>query len=260
MKDLVVFRCHYIDDSIISEFKKLSDSVSDCILLFDNHNKIIDSDNKENLITLKTPEGNFNVFLIDEQILEEFNLPYYTDDPNNTDFGKVMWYNSDYPQYIVRKYFPKYDYYWLIECDVFCNGKSYKPFFKKYKHNKSDLIIKDYRPIHSDSDWWWQYKTEWCYNNTPLYGSLFPVVRISGDAIDFLYKKRLEQADLFNKVKENTDNRWIFCELFIATELTNNNFKCQDLDEPFIRYLPVYNLNKERIFEKPDFRLYHPVK
>lgn len=269
-KNLVFMRTHYLNDAVISEYSKLYSSLNreyDCILFVDNHANFLNITSDSNpLITIKINNKSINSLVYNKTIHDELQLPYYTETPYNEDLGSVMWYCSDYPLYIVRKYFPDYDYYWSFENDVFCNGNSYKKFFKNHCKDNSDLIISHYRSTDNE-DWFWKYKTEWCgYNINEIYGCLFPVVRISAKAIDFLYQKRLNHANRFKSLLENNEtnfednNRWIFCEAFVATELTNNNFKCKLLDEPYLRYLPVYNLNVERIFEKPDFRLYHPVK
>lgn len=265
-------RTHYINTAVVSEYNKLMSSLDDsfhCILFIDNHENIIHT--KKNVVTLSLIINNLtvNAFLYSETVHKELKLPYYTDNPENQDFGNMMWYNSDYPLYAIRKYFPGYDYYWSFENDVFCNGNSYKPFFNNYKKDDSDLIISDYRDVSDEKDWYWQYNTDWCFEQNRVYGCLFPVLRMSAKAVDFLYKKRLEHAKIFKKLltnskknltQEHNNLRWIFCEAFTATELTNNGFKCRSLEEPYIRYLPVYNLNVQRIFENPDFKLYHPVK
>ena len=268
-KNLVFMRTHYFNKAVFSEFTKLSSSLDDSfdsILFIDNHTDFIKLNDDQNNIPLKINGIITKALIYNKSVHDKLNLPYYAEDYQNNDLGKVMWYCSDYPLYIVRKYFPDYDYYWSFENDVFCNGNSYKPFFENYKNDDSDLIISHYRSTKNEN-WVWNLYSTWCgYKDNDIYGCLFPVVRISAKAADFLYQKRLEHAEIFKNLINNTShhkmlhNRWIFCEAFTATELTHNGFKCKNLDEPFLRYQPIYNLNIERIFEKPDFRLYHPVK
>ena len=261
MKILVFMKTHFIDSAVISEYIKLNSTKDiQSILFIDNHTNFIKTNTESPVTIIYFNNININCFLFDLSVFLESNLPYYTDNPDNKDLGKVMWYNSDYSAYIIKKYFPDYDYYWSIEFDVFCNGQ-YSSFFKKYNKNNSDLIMSDYRSLKdSDENWYWDNKNNWIYKDVDKYGGFFPVVRFSSKAIDFLYKKRLEHAIAFDKVKSNPENRWIFCESFVPTELSNGGFECIKLDEPHLRYQPLYNLNKERIFEKPDNRLYHPVK
>ena len=88
---------------------------------------------------------------------------------------------------------------------------------------------------------------------------IFPVVRLSAGAIDFLYRRRKELSRKFREEKiENA--QWPNCELFVPTELCNSGFASSDLNEEFVRFTPNFYLNDIRCFEKPDNRLYHPVK
>lgn len=264
MKTLACMRTHFIDASVISEYIKLHKATCaniDTVLFIDNHTGFIKPQNDYPIQTINFNGFDIKCFLFNQQIFEKFNLPFYTDNFDNSDIGMVMWYCSDYPLYIIKKYLPEYDYYWSIESDVFCNGDSYIPFFEKYKNDSCDLIIKDYRTLENTTEkWFWKERSEWIYANTEKYASFFPVVRLSAKAADFLYVKRLEHSEAFESIKDDIRNRWIFCELFVPTELTANKFQCKNLNEENLRYQPNWNLNKQRIFEHPDFKLYHPVK
>ena len=57
----------------------------------------------------------------------------------------------------------------------------------------------------------------------------------------------------------NKQQKWLNCEIFVPTELMNNNFNCDNIDEKNI-YINELNLNNDRIFENQDNLLYHPVK
>ena len=264
-KTLIFMKTHFIDDAVLSEYKKLSNSLSenqDCILFIDNHTNFLNiSETGTPIVNINIKNENIKCFLYDEKIQAEMNLTYYTDDIENKDLAKLMWYNSDYPFYIIKKYLPNYEYYWSIEYDVFCNGNSYEPFFSIYENNEDDLISQDYSStVDNDPIWHWINGTEWIYTKEEIHKAFFPVVRLSAKAIDFLYNRRIEHGRIFEKAKEKSNHRWIFCECFVATELYINGFKCSPILNQNIRFLPVYNLNKERIFENPDFKLYHPVK
>ena len=90
--------------------------------------------------------------------------------------------------------------------------------------------------------------------------SFFPLVRISSRAVEHLYRTRIMQGQLFEEIKNPSYTRWIYCETYVPTELTKAGFKCRLLDTEKLRDQPNYNLNKERIFEFPDNKLYHPVR
>lgn len=257
-KSLIMFRTHFLSDAIVGEFEKLRSSTdNDCIIFYDNHNHDIVSNNNEPFCQITYKDYILPIFLFDTYMVTNLNLPLFSA-YGNDNISKVMWYNSDYPFYIIKNYYPSYDYYWQIEYDVFCNGNSYKPFFDRYNNSNADLLIGDYRNLKNNM-WGWEAHSDWIYeNNTEKYGSFFPVVRLSNNAIEFLYKRKLEHKSIFEK-STNPDKKWCFVEFFVPTELTNNGFLCENLNEN-LRYEPVYNLNIERIFEHPDFKLYHPVK
>jgi hypothetical protein len=255
-------KTHFIDESVLSEYQKLEKSIPEgdgCVLFIDNHTNFIHVGNKIYLQEITFSGVTCKCFLYNSDIHDKSGLPLYSgkvEEFNN--FSKAMWYNADYPFYIIQKYFPDFDYYWQIEYDVFCNGKTYKKFFNRNKKNKADLLCSQFRALEN-TVWGWKEKSDWVYKDAPTFGVFFPVVRLSKKAIEFLYNRRLEHSEIFKTVdKEN--NRWIFCELFVPTELQNNGFTCSNLDEPHLRFIPNWNFNKQRVFEHPDDMLYHPVK
>ena len=263
-KKLVFMRTHILEWYVIFEFDKLRRSMNwgdECILFVDNSKNIIPPDDDSPMKIVNFNGINIKCFLYNEKVHGESNLPYYTGESDNTDFSKLLWYNGDYPFYYIRKNFPHYDYYWCTEYDVFCNGNSYRPFFKKFEKDKSDFISADFRHVDLDNPrWTWSDKTGWMYNRDENYGSFFPVVRLSAKALDFLYKRRIEHGDIFEKVKDNPENRWIFCEAFAPSELMKHGYECKLMDTEKLRFSPDNTLNKERIFEFPNYKLYHPVR
>lgn len=263
MKILFAIRTHYINSFVISEMQKLMSSMNEnesAILFIDNHTNLLNIKESNNpKQSLKLENLDVNCFIYDKNIHDELRLPYYSHQGKTDDLGQIMWHCSDYPFYMMRKYYPEYDYYWQIEADVFFNGNSYRPFIDKY-NNENDLIINQYREIVKEADFFWKDHAKWIYKDVTKYAGFFPVVRLSGKAIDFLYPKRLEHAAIFNDCINDPTNMWLHCEVFVPTELSNNGFKCQNMSGENLRFLPIYKLNEEKNFKKPDNQLYHPVK
>ncbi len=255
---LVFMRTHIITRGVISEFLKLKKSGYDCVLFIDNRSGIIKED-LEPVRVLNFFGEDVNCFLFNEEIFKKLNLPLFANKNKNSNLTNVMWFCADYSFYCIKKYFPSYDFYWHFDYDVFCNGKSYEPFFKLYCDNESDLLVSHFCKLDIDSEWSLLEKSEWIYNNVQKYASFFPVVRLSSLAIDFLYTKRVEHSEIFERIKNNKLNRWINCELFVPTELLNNNFTGENIEQP-LRFSPEYDLNEERLFENQDNLIYHPVK
>ena len=251
-KTLIFMSTHFIDEAVISEYKKMRDTPNvDAILAIDNNAYKYDFQNR---VEDKIFYGvNVKCFFFDSKLRDEMKLPYFTDS-GKTDFASSEWYNSDYRFYYVRKIFPDYEYYWQIEYDVFCNAPTYEGFLKKFADDDSDLLIEKFSLGQKAGENRWDYNLDWVYKNYSIYGGFFPVVRLSARAADFLYKRRLEHKEIYNYAGD-----WVFCELFVPTELMNKNFSCKNLNEPNIHFENIY-LNDNRIFLTPDNKLYHPVK
>ncbi len=270
-KNLVIFCTHFINKTIINEFKKFMNIPNfDCVLVINNeslksepeYSMPYDNASIQKYVVNKEFYGlNIPCLLFDETLSKNIGLPNNYKNTKGTSFGWTMWYNGDYRLYYAKKFFPDYDYYWQIEYDVFMNG-SYEIFFDKYKNDTTDLIIPMFRKETPHSGWGWNDNIEWLYGkDAQIYASFFPVLRISNKALDFLYKRRLEIAEIFNNMEMTEETHWIFCETFVPTELMLNGFSCANLDEPNVM-LPMteFDLSTDRIFEKPDNMLYHPVK
>lgn len=254
------FSTHFVDKAIISEFRKIKNTPNvDSILAIDNTSGEFEFKNRvENRIFFGT---SCNCFFFDSALNEEMKLPNfaYYERSYYENFGNVMWNNCDYKFYYVKKYFSEYDYYWQIEYDVFCNAATYESFLNRFAESRADLLITHFRVRKKSDSGAWTQGLDWIYDTEEIYGSIFPVVRMSANAIDFLYKRRLEHKEIFkNSTDEN--KRWVGNEIFAPTELMNNGFSCEKIEEPHIKAVPVIYLNDERFFLKPDNQLYHPVK
>lgn len=258
---LVFMRTHVITKGVLSEFLKLKKSSGyECILFIDNHKKIVDSPSGIQKLKLLDYDEEFRCFVFDTDVFKLLNLPLYANKNKNKSLSNVMWHCADYAFYVIKKYFPYYNYYWQLDYDVFFNGNSYKEFFIKYENSDADLIIDRFQKVGHKSGWTILDKSDWIYKDVIKYKSFFPVSRISSNAIGFLYLKRLEHKKIFADLYKNKENRWINCELFVPTELSNQGFKCISIDDQHLRFEPNYDLNEDRIFEKIDNKIYHPVK
>ena len=252
VKTLVFMKTHMITPAVIEEYKKLLQSGKDCFLFVDNTKGLIEDRKEMPFQEESFGEIKIKCVLYNEEKLKALNLPLYFSE------GSVMWYNCDYPLYMMRHYFPDFDYYWQIEFDCFFNGKTYQPFFEKYENNTSDLLISAFRHIPKGSPWPWIKKIDWVYKeDAEKWGAFFPVERVSGKALDVLYKKRLEHGEKYKDLNPKKNNR-LHCEIFTATEIMNNGFTGEALNEKIGER--IFNLNKDRLFLHPDNILYHPVK
>ena len=253
-KTLLILSTHFVNEAVVSEYKKMRNTKNvDAILAIDDNAYKYDFTNRiENKIFFGV---SVRCFFFDSKLHDELELPYFTHN-GAEDFAGVMWNNGDYRFYYVRKYFPDYEYYWQFDYDVFCNATTYDGFLNKFNDDNSDLAATGFRNETINSKWPWTHGIDWIYGDKKIYASFFPIVRLSARAIDFLYKKRLEQKKIFT---DDGKNKWCGCELFVPTELMNGGFSCEKINEPHIG-LKAFYLNDERIFLVPDNFLYHPVK
>lgn len=105
--------------------------------------------------------------------------------PGSTYFSLLYFFNR----------YKDYDYYWLVEDDVWYNGDWHK-FFSRFEKNGADLIGA-YINSYSDAphwEWWNSLKTKRTINNEYKKRVFYPVCRLSFDALKFL-DQRLKEGD-----------------------------------------------------------------
>ena len=93
------------------------------------------------------------------------------------------WRCGDYAYYAIRQAHPDYDYYWLIEPDVFLSGDA-RAFFSLFETESADVIgldVAEFDPNH-------RFATH--VGNAKPMRAIFALTRFSGAAIDFAYKRR----------------------------------------------------------------------
>ena len=260
-KTLAFISTHIINPAVISEYNKLSKVKDiDCILLIDNMCVKYEFENRIQEVEFLGTK--VKCLFFDEKLNNEMNLPPFSWSKTEASFKDIMWYNADYRYMYARKYFPDYDYYWQFDYDVYCNGTSYEPFFSKYSNRDEDLLICDYREEKREGQWFWSKDVGWIYPQDTIIASFFPISRLSGNAIDYLYNRRIEQAKIYKDIPDKSHSRWLFCEIFVPTELKLANFKCDGIYEKYVSekaWNVEFDLN-DRLFERPDNLLYHPIK
>ena len=260
MKSLAFIKTHKIDNSIVDEYLKIKKSNVDVIVVLDNKDKKI-SNTSENIVTLQFGGISFTTLLIDFETFMKYNLPgYYHNEPILFNYNTFMWYNCDYPLYIVQQFFFFFYYYWQIEYDVYYNGESYSDFFEQYETNTADLLV--CRLGYANEDWWAIEKTNWIWGDSIKKGCcILPVCRLSSRCCQYLYNRRLEHGKIYKNYENDLNSGWTYCEIFVATEVLNNKeFTAGAITNQYITDSPILNLFKDRIFLKPDNKLYHPVK
>jgi hypothetical protein len=99
------------------------------------------------------------------------------------------WRCGDYAYYALRQAHPDYEYYWLIEPDVFLSGDA-RAFFSLFEEESADVLgldVAEFDPNH-------RFATH--VGNAKPMRAIFALTRFSGAAIDFAYKRRVNYASI----------------------------------------------------------------
>lgn len=148
----------------------------------------------------------------------------------------ARWQCGDYALYLSYLKYPDYDFYWMIEHDVFFNFSNLKEVFGQFdeRSNCDFLTTKLERPPTS---WLWiNSMTRW---GVPAVRCFFPVGRFSNKAVRILLEKRcLHTCMLESEISENPDlfkmsrivDVWPNDEVFVASVLKNERLICEDIN------------------------------
>ncbi len=156
-------------------------------------------------------------------------------------------------QFFLQK--EKYDFYWLIEDDVYFNG-DWCDFFRSFQDDKSDFLTSGIEKFNESPHWYWWYTLRTPLNNPDRIKSFNPVYRLSGQAL----------ACIDSALKNGWSGHH---EAVMPTILFNKGFTLSDFGgngsfvpgnrrnkyytKDTMSYLPVYMDNI------PNY-LYHPFK
>jgi len=94
-----------------------------------------------------------------------------------------------------RKHYPDYDYYWLVEDDVWYNG-DWSKFFKSFEGNNADLVSA-YLTSYKEAPHWYWWNTLVTESFVPNYYKMrtfYPICRFSAQSLDYL-DQRLKKGD-----------------------------------------------------------------
>ncbi len=170
------------------------------------------------------------------------------------------WRCGDYAYYVTRMARPDYDYYWLIEPDVLFHTADIDATFASLNAARSDFLAP--RFYARDARWDWHRTMSGTYDS--VFGCNFPITRLSARAIDHLHNARRMMSAI--ETPDTTEN-WPNDEVFVATELTNHDFDCRDLNEhrpgtythdSFRNRVPHDRARLQA--QSPDELIYHPVR
>lgn len=149
----------------------------------------------------------------------DFGLPEV---PNN----RSLWWNADYPMYILQQAFPQHKFYLMIENDVAVT-KGLDKLITSYVDEDIDFIGEDIKKFTGYSGIQKRSTAKWTTHE--LWRSYIQILGLSNKAITELL---LQRENIKNTIFDETENTWPYCEIYIASALIGNpttTFKFKDL-------------------------------
>jgi hypothetical protein len=132
------------------------------------------------------------------------------------------WRCGDYGFYLARAALPPARFVWMIEPDVLPQFETLAEFFDGFRTEPADALLCQFRPARSD--WYWYHGMR--MRRSAVYRCLFPIVRLSGRAIEKLLAAR-QQASRSVALRFE----WPNDEAFVATEAMALGLACKDLND-----------------------------
>ncbi len=169
------------------------------------------------------------------------------------------WRCGDYAYYAARTAFPDYDFYWLMEPDVQIHTEMASDLFAAFAACNADFLAAQLGPRSE----FWRWTATILPTGLPVYGCLFPITRLSGQAIDYLLEQR---RALSTNTQVATVDDWPNDEAFTASLLMAGGFTCRDLNDLEPRYTD-HSFGVGAVIDydlvlktPPDGLIYHPVR
>jgi hypothetical protein len=224
---IYVIRAHIMDDQLQQMYERMTKELGDCVyILFDNTQKGMTEE------FLKKYSG--RVILMTEDEARTVN-PLHTSN----------WANGDTALGILYREFKDkhFDYLWLIESDVYCDG-SWGAVFEQIRDMKQDFlatIIEDYNETNSG----WPHWNALVNYHVPLPSQtkcFFPFTRYSNAFMKVIH--------------DNIGKHSGYCEVYLPTLARNNSFTFANVPDHIIG---KFDFVKVTVPFKNDNRIYHKV-
>jgi len=172
-------------------------------------------------------------------------------------FGKggLIWWNTDYPQYLYYLSNPHYKYYMFVEYDS-CAQIDIDGFISSVEADGYDFVTLPTRqPKHS---WYWTKFHTAVYPVDYIQGSLNCISVYSNRAMHQLFKRRLEMTRAY---QAGDLKFWPGNEVFVATEMALAAYRCASLEEfgDASRYEWHSPILEDDLAQHADAAFLHPV-
>ena len=204
-KNLIVFRTHFVDQRVLAFIESIRTAPDyDVVIAADEINRAIE--------THGIPKLSMTVASFDKLGL-------------HTELYDMLWRCGDYSLYLARQTYPDATNYWLIEYDVAINRPDPINFFREFDTaHTHDFLSTHFREREPGWNWGNPMQGEYAV----VWRSYFPLIRLSGRAIDFLLERRVLASNRVRKIAPQFRPEWPIDEAFVACELHYNGFECAD--------------------------------
>lgn len=203
---VLALRTHFWDESIEYIAQKLNGATNLCefVVIADETNSKFDC-------------GNYNK-ISHTQDISDIGIDYL---PNFN-----LWYNGDYPLYVLMNAYKDADYFIMIENDVAVNKNIDSIINSVYKNN-IDVIFHEFEDTFG---WAWEATLKESFCTTKK--CLFPFILVSRKVVEYLYKRRKE---IIYNYKSGGIKKIPYCEGFIASAINEieNSLNISELKEFF---------------------------
>lgn len=187
----IIFRTHLWDDGIRAQAERARAACGSGKFVI-----AIDETNGPLLV-----DGFTKISHVDD--FSSYNLP-------NIPADKVLWWNADYVLYAARRALPSYDYYIMMEYDVYLNCDADR-IIEKCAENQVDFVAQDLKRLGPNDHWSAPSVSEM---GGDLWWALIPFIIVSGRAADEMLKTR--QA-LAARLAAGEISNWPYCEPFLPS-------------------------------------------
>ncbi|MBY5923344.1 hypothetical protein [Ferrimonas balearica] len=162
--------------------------------------------------------------------------------------NRLGWRCGDHCFYGVYERRSDFDYYWLIESDVYADSEALKKLTAESRSRTEDLLIHRFRELEPSATWARHYHR---YYDETSYGGFFPLVRLSNRAVAYLQSERVALAQRYDGSRFYPND-----ESFVCGRLANHGFSCASLN---LTRLGKFNLIRKLRKHVEKGLLHHPV-
>lgn len=222
------------------------------------------------------------IFVVVDQMKQQVEIPKYIQkihwdseflknndliDYNHFNKG-IGWLAGDYFYYAFREKIDS-EYYWLIEPDVAFTFEHLGDFFGLFESYDEDALLSNFGP-RGVEEYWGKPPATLIWDNK-AYGCSFPLVRLSGAAIDICKAERQKLSKLYME-----NNAFSFFnnpigihfpndESLVATTLMREGFKVKSINDIFPEAFDYFNYHQwfsipQKDFMQPLNSIIHPVR